>query len=175
MIGVLRIGHRPYRDKRITTHVALVARAFGAQAIWIDCADDRIEANVNRVTKKFGGDFKIKSGVEWKEFISKWKIDGGTVVHLTMYGMPLDKMSSKLKKEKDLLLVVGAEKVPHELYRLADYNLSVSNQPHSEIAALAICLDRLTGGKWIDKEFGGKIKIIPSEREKIVKGMGRSG
>ncbi|MCC6052717.1 MAG: tRNA (cytidine(56)-2'-O)-methyltransferase, partial [Desulfurococcaceae archaeon] len=29
-IYVLRYGHRPERDKRVTTHVALVARAFGA-------------------------------------------------------------------------------------------------------------------------------------------------
>ncbi|TLZ95287.1 MAG: tRNA (cytidine(56)-2'-O)-methyltransferase, partial [Methanobacteriota archaeon] len=30
MITVLRLGHRPARDKRVTTHVALTARAFGA-------------------------------------------------------------------------------------------------------------------------------------------------
>ena len=36
MIIVLRIGHRIGRDKRITTHVALVARAFGANEIIID-------------------------------------------------------------------------------------------------------------------------------------------
>jgi len=36
MITVLRIGHRISRDKRITTHVALVARAFGADKILIE-------------------------------------------------------------------------------------------------------------------------------------------
>ncbi|MEM2376537.1 MAG: tRNA (cytidine(56)-2'-O)-methyltransferase, partial [Sulfolobales archaeon] len=29
-VFVLRLGHRPLRDKRVTTHVALTARAFGA-------------------------------------------------------------------------------------------------------------------------------------------------
>ena len=33
MIVVLRLGHRRARDKRISTHVGLVARAFGAQKI----------------------------------------------------------------------------------------------------------------------------------------------
>ena len=36
MISILRLGHRISRDKRITTHVALVARAFGANNIFID-------------------------------------------------------------------------------------------------------------------------------------------
>ncbi len=31
MIAVLRLGHRPERDKRITTHVALTSRAFGGR------------------------------------------------------------------------------------------------------------------------------------------------
>ena len=30
---ILRLGHRPERDKRITTHVALTARAFGAEGM----------------------------------------------------------------------------------------------------------------------------------------------
>ncbi|TFG70124.1 MAG: tRNA (cytidine(56)-2'-O)-methyltransferase, partial [Methanomassiliicoccus sp.] len=30
MIVVLRLGHRPERDQRVTTHVALTARALGA-------------------------------------------------------------------------------------------------------------------------------------------------
>jgi tRNA (cytidine56-2'-O)-methyltransferase len=168
MIGVLRIGHRLQRDKRITTHLALVARALGAQAIWIDRLDKRIEETINDVSERFGGDFKIKSGVRWKSFIQEWKKKGGKVIHLTMYGLPLEQFLGKLKKERDLLLVVGAEKVPHELYELADQNISISNQPHSEIAALAICLDRLTEGRWINKKFDGRIKIIPSEKGKIV-------
>jgi len=43
MITILRIGHRISRDKRITTHVALVARAFGAEKIYIDQKDTKIE------------------------------------------------------------------------------------------------------------------------------------
>jgi len=32
---------------------------------------------------------------------------------------------------------VRAEKVPAEMYDLADWNVAVDNQPHSEVAALA--------------------------------------
>lgn len=33
MIAVLRLGHRKKRDARVTTHVCLAARAFGASKI----------------------------------------------------------------------------------------------------------------------------------------------
>ena len=58
---VLRIGHRPERDKRITTHVALTARAFGARGITFHKGDSRILETVSNVTDKFGGDFEVKS------------------------------------------------------------------------------------------------------------------
>ena len=35
----MRIGHRPERDKRITTHVALTSRAFGASRIYVSKPD----------------------------------------------------------------------------------------------------------------------------------------
>lgn len=35
-IEVLRIGQRVVRDDRVTTHVALVARSFGAQKIYMN-------------------------------------------------------------------------------------------------------------------------------------------
>jgi len=34
-LEVLRLGHRPARDKRITTHVCLTARALGATRVRI--------------------------------------------------------------------------------------------------------------------------------------------
>ena len=35
------------------------------------------------------------------------------------------------------MIVVGAEKVPREIYELADYNVAVGSQPHSEVSAWA--------------------------------------
>ncbi|WP_192806472.1 RNA methyltransferase [Saccharolobus islandicus] len=40
-IYVLRLGHRPARDKRVTTHVILVARAFGAKGVYIEGKDGK--------------------------------------------------------------------------------------------------------------------------------------
>jgi len=65
--------------------------------------------------------------------------------------------------------VVGASKVPKELYQVSDYNVSIGNQPHSEIAALAICLDRIFRGKELIKQFDdAKLRIVPSPNEKKV-------
>ena len=71
-------------------------------------------------------------------------------------------------KKQDLLIIIGAEKVPAELYDLSDLNISIGNQPHSEVAALAIFLDRYTNGNWINKRYNGKIEIIPKNKGKKV-------
>lgn len=165
MIAVLRIGHRIGRDKRITTHVALVARAFGADKIIIDTKDEQIEKNMRSICKRFGGDFDIKTGADHKKIIKQWE---GNIVHLTMYGETLDKSINTIDKKKDLLIIVGAEKVPPEIYEMANFNVSVGNQPHSEVASLAIFLDRYNGGKWQEMQFNGKIEILPNNTRKNV-------
>jgi len=165
MITVLRIGHRIGRDKRITTHVALVARAFGADKILIDKKDDKIEENISSICTRFGKDFEIQSGVERKKIIREWK---GTIVHLTMYGERLNKSVDNINKNEDLLIIVGAEKVPPAIFEIADFNVSVGNQPHSEVAALAIFLDRYKNGRWEYKKFNGKIEILPRNKGKKV-------
>ena len=165
MITVLRIGHRLGRDKRITTHVALVARAFGANKILIDTKDYLMEKNIRSICSRFGGDFEIQSGINRKKIIKEWK---GVIVHLTMYGERLDKSVKLIDKKKDLLIIVGAEKVPQRIYEMANFNISVGNQPHSEVAALTILLDRYNKGKWQEKKFNGKIEIIPRNKGKKV-------
>jgi tRNA (cytidine56-2'-O)-methyltransferase len=164
-IWILRIGHRPLRDKRVTTHVALSSRAFGASGIFVDAEDKVLEENVNSVVERFGGDFKIETGVRWKKMLKEFD---GEIVHLTMYGQRVDVVIPKIAKDKDILIVVGAEKVPPEVYQTADHNVSVGNQPHSEIAALAVFLDRLTDGKNLYSERHGLLTVIPNERGKTV-------
>jgi tRNA (cytidine56-2'-O)-methyltransferase len=168
-IWILRLGHRPERDKRITTHVALTARAFGAKGIFVSTKDTGLEGSVQDVVQRFGGDFQIKSGVHWHKLLKDFA-ERGKIVHLTMYGLPVDDIVPRIPQSTDLLIVVGAEKVPPEVYQAADYNIAVGNQPHSEVAALAILLDRLGHGKALDQpEFpGGKIKVIPCARGKNV-------
>ena len=168
MINVLRIGHRINRDKRITTHVALVSRAFGADKIFIDTVDKKIDETIRSTCDRFGGNFDIETGVDKNKIIKNWD---GTIVHLTMYGDELEKSIKKIDKKKDLLVIVGAEKVPPHIFELADFNISVGNQPHSEVAALAIFLDRYTNSKWQKKKFNGKIEILPCDKGKKVISM----
>jgi tRNA (cytidine56-2'-O)-methyltransferase len=81
---------------------------------------------------------------------------------------------TKNKTKKDIIIVIGSQKVPTEVYQLADYNVSVTNQPHSEIAALTILLDRLNPNA-LTKDFQdnnfkkAKIKITPCNKGKIIK------
>lgn len=165
-IEVLRLGHRPDRDKRITTHVSLVARAFGATGIHVDTRDPKLEETIDKVTGNFGGDFFIRTGVSRKGVLEKWN---GTIIHLTMYGMPLDEAAKDIPKDEKLLVVVGAEKVPRDVFDLAHFNVSVGNQPHSEVSALALFLDRMFEGKELSLQLdGGEIKIEPNRFNKTV-------
>lgn len=165
MITVLRIGHRPARDKRVTTHVALTARAFGARRVLVDTKDTALERTVRALVKRFGGSFDIETGVSWRAVMREF---AGTKVHLTMYGLRLDDVLPRLPRD-NLLVVVGAEKVPADLYRLADINVAVGNQPHSEVAALAVFLDRLLEGRGLQQEFRGPLRIRPAARGKDVR------
>lgn len=168
-ISVLRIGHRLVRDDRVTTHAALVSRAFGADRIYMTGVDESVSKTVASVSKRWGGDFRVEVIEDWKALAKTWKKEGGKVAHLTMYGINIDDAVDKLRKESRLLVVIGAEKVPREAYDIADYNIAIGNQPHSEIAALAIFLDRMFSGKQLKKEHaGGRLKIIPAEKGKNI-------
>ena len=164
MITVLRIGHRPERDKRITTHIALTARAFGANEILVDFLDKELEKNFNSTCQRWGGDLKIRTGVKWREELKNWK---GQIVHLTMYGETLEKALEEINASQDIMIVVGAEKVPREVYEQASINVGIGNQPHSEVAALGVFLHSLFEGEMPDFN-DGQMKIIPNPRGKTV-------
>ncbi|TAN39233.1 MAG: tRNA (cytidine(56)-2'-O)-methyltransferase, partial [Candidatus Methanoperedens sp.] len=120
----------------------------------------------------WGGSFYVKRITNWMKEIRKWKESSGKVLHLTMYGVNLPDVINDIVTD-NLLVVVGAEKVPPELYALADWNVAVGNQPHSEVAALAIVLDRLAASSGIEplkSQFsGGEVEIVPKTRGKEVR------
>lgn len=171
-IAVLRIGHRLVRDDRTTTHVALVSRSFGCNILYMTDVNNDIKSTIDDVNNRWGhaSNFKIEIVKGWRNVILNWKKNGGVVIHLTMYGLNVDDIIGKIKdNSNDILIIVGAEKVPKEIYTLSDYNIAVGNQPHSEISSLAIVLDRIFGGKQLKLNFeSAKMKIIPSLREKLV-------
>lgn len=168
MLAVLRLGHRIERDKRLSTHVALVARAFGADEIYYTGDFDRsLEETVEEVVEKWGGNFRIHYVTSWRNFLKTWK---GKVVHLTMYGLPLKTVIAEIKevfKKSDLLVIVGGEKVESDVFYSVDYNVSVTTQPHSEAAALAVFLDWLFEGAELDKSYpDAALSVVPSARGK---------
>jgi len=171
-LSVLRIGHRAGRDPRLTTHVALTARALGADRLYLNPPDAALAERVERVGRQWGGTFAVEGVEDWKAFVRQFE---GTVVHLTMYGQPLEKLLPKLRTRSSILLVVGGAKVPPQLYGLATHNVAVGHQPHSEVAALAVTLTKLRGipgpGPWP----GATHVIVPRARGKAVRKLAGGG
>jgi tRNA (cytidine56-2'-O)-methyltransferase len=172
-VVVLRWGHRPQRDARLTSHVALVARAFGAAGLILsDTEDPKIKDSIEKVTREWGGPFFFEMGTSWKRAVQDWRAKGGLVVHLTAYGENVEAshVMEKIKMSgKDVIVIVGSQKVPGEFFSeaVSDFNVAIGNQPHSECASLAVFLDRFFGGKELTKRFeNARIKIIPQERGK---------
>lgn len=168
-IRIVRIGQRVVRDDRVTTHVALVSRAFGAERIYMSEINPEIKDTIKKINKIWGGDFKVEFIDKWKDTIKKTKQEGFKIVHLSMYGQSINDIQESIAKERDVVVVVGAEKVPREIYELADYNVGVGGQPHSEISALAVLLDRIQQGRQFDRVFAdAQRKIIPAKHGKNV-------
>ena len=168
-IEVLRIGQRVVRDDRVTTHVALVARSFGAKKIYMNEVNPEIKHTISNINKTWGGDFEIEIISEWKKIIKEKKNDSVKIVHLTMYGQNINDVETKIRNEGKILIIVGAEKVPREIYELADYNVAIGSQPHSEVSALGVLLDRIQQGKQFEFKFENPERvIIPQEQGKEV-------
>ncbi|MEX0763577.1 MAG: tRNA (cytidine(56)-2'-O)-methyltransferase [Nitrosopumilaceae archaeon] len=168
-IEVLRIGQRLVRDDRVTTHIALVSRAFGVSKILMQEVNPEIKKTLSEVNKVWGGIFEVEIIDNWKKTLRSKKKDSFKIVHLTMYGESIDSVQDQIRQEEQILVVVGAEKVPREVYDLADYNVAVGNQPHSEISALAVLLDRVLQGKqFLKKHENAQREIVPVKRGKKV-------
>jgi tRNA (cytidine56-2'-O)-methyltransferase len=174
-VVVLRWGHRPQRDARLTTHVALAARALGAVGIILsDVEDAKIRDSIEKICRDWGGRFFFEMGSPWKRIVHEWKAKGGLVVHLTAYGENVE-TSSVLERVKasgkDVLVIVGSQKVPGEFFSadVSDFNVAIGNQPHSECASLAVFLDRFFDGNELGKFFeNAQVRIEPQPRGKKI-------
>jgi len=173
-IVVLRWGHR-HRDQRLTTHVALTSRALGASGFVLsDISDSKVKETVEKVKDCWGGSFMFEMGTSWKHVVKDWKAQNGVTVHLTAYGENIqtsDVLQRVRDTKKDVLVMVGSQKVPPNFFSeaVSDFNVAVGNQPHSECASLAIFLDRFFEGKFLGDDFcDAKRKIVPQVRGKRV-------
>jgi len=173
-VAVLRYGHRPGRDDRMTTHVGLTARALGADRVVFPDNAGQSEQTVADITERFGGPFDVELTDELNAFIRDW---GGAVVHLTMYGERVQDVEDEIRRahsedRQPVLVVVGGEKVPFDVYEEADWNVGVTNQPHSEVAGLAVFLDRLFDGAELEGEYeDADQRVIPQALGKRVEDL----
>ncbi|WP_137287560.1 tRNA (cytidine(56)-2'-O)-methyltransferase [Halorussus salinisoli] len=176
-VAVLRLGHRPGRDERMTTHVGLTARALGADRAILGGDASKSQGTVEDITDRFGGPFEVELTESPKAVIRNWD---GRIVHLTMYGERVQDVEDEIREShaeagNPILAVVGSQKVSFDVYEAADWNVGVTNQPHSEVAGLAVFLDRLFEGRELDREWEdadqtvvpkatGK-KVVPADEE----------
>lgn len=165
-VTVLRLSHRPHRDERLSTHVCLTARAFGARRVVFPSLDSKVQETVGDVVDRFGGPFELVEDPKWRPLIREFE---GTSLHLTMYGERHVDVLDRVSADQPLLVVVGAGKVPREVYNLVDVNVAVGNQPHSEVAALGVLLHEVLGSRALFSEReGAEIRVLPSARGKRV-------
>ncbi|MBI4053690.1 MAG: tRNA (cytidine(56)-2'-O)-methyltransferase [Candidatus Diapherotrites archaeon] len=165
---VLRYGHRLFRDQRVTSHCCLVARAFGASEIVVEgIQDPELEKNFYDVAQRWGGTTKLSFTKSWKKTAQEFRKKGFYITHLTMYGKPVQEDIQKIREKEKHLVIIGSQKVEPAVYEFADKNTAITSQPHSEIAALAVFLDRLFDGKELDKKFeNAEIEVVPQEKGK---------
>lgn len=166
---VLRLGYRKGRDPRITTHLALVSRALGADGFFLSGDEDEdLFSNLSSVSKRFGGSIEtkhVKGMSALKNHIDK----GGVAVHLTMYGEPYRNAIPTIRRDKPIMIVVGGAKVPGEVFKLCQHNVAVGNQPHSEVAALALFMEAWFGDSGTDRNFeNARLVIEGTNKGKIV-------
>ena len=195
-VAVLRLGHRPGRDERMTTHVGLTARALGADRAILAGDAGKSRETVADITERFGGPFAVELTDSPKAVLRDWE---GKVVHLTMYGERVQDVEAEIRaahrgaggeigervddgEEDDettddgeaadgqpILAVVGSQKVSFDVYEAADWNVGVTNQPHSEVAGLAVFLDRLFEGRELDREWAdADRRVVPEATGKTV-------
>ncbi len=171
LITVLRLGHRRERDKRITSHLGLTARAFGADKVILSGEEDNSPLETwNSVSTRFGGNFECHYEPKPLRLLrASSKEEGKIIIHLTMYGEKIEDIIDSIPKDKSTIIVVGGTKVPGEVYGLADYNISIGNQPHSEVSALAIFLNNFVNPNSLKNKFSGaQIKVLPSKKGKSI-------
>jgi tRNA (cytidine56-2'-O)-methyltransferase len=133
--------------------------------MFLEPPDPELAIRVAALGRGWGGSFAVEGVDDWKKVVRSF---GGVVVHLTMYGQSLERVLPRLRRAPRLLLVVGGAKVPPDLYRLAHVNVAVGHQPHSEVAAVAIVLERLFGVPGPRHFSGAHRRVVPRARGKKV-------
>lgn len=168
---IFRLGHRYVRDDRVTMHIFLAARAFGAErAVYSGQKDPNMEAQFKELVTKWGGNFVVEYISDAIKQLTTWKQAGRELVHLTMYGLPVQEVIEKIQRSpREKVIIIGGAKVQRAIYRIADWNVAITSQPHSEISALSVFLHILFQGTELERTYdNARFQIIPQAHGKRV-------
>jgi tRNA (cytidine56-2'-O)-methyltransferase len=160
MISVLVIGGNDYANN---LNLCLTARALGAsEMIFTTKKDARLVRYISGLERKWGGRFRIDFVNNYKTVLKK--AVNYKKVYLTRYGVPLHKMSYMLNTYKNIMLIVSPTSSSPKLHNIADFNISVTDQPHCSAAAIAVFLHDFYRGRELAVHFeNAKYKVLPKE------------
>jgi tRNA (cytidine56-2'-O)-methyltransferase len=167
-ISVLAIGRSPYQ---VNLDLCLTARALGASEItFIGEKDGKLQRYIANLNKKWGGRFKVQFAKSYQQALksaTKYK-----KVYLTRYGMPLQTKSYMLKTYKNLVLIVTLKDEVNSIHKIADFNISVSSQPHCSSAAIAIFLHEFYNGRELAMHFeNAQYKLVPKDHDLLTEAV----
>ncbi|MGC8478429.1 MAG: hypothetical protein ACP5NE_00670 [Candidatus Micrarchaeia archaeon] len=156
MISVLVIGKGSYENCK---DLALTARAFGAQSVTFTMRANRKLANyIKRTNSRWGGKFDVYFEKNWNEVIERSK--NYEKVYLTLGGVPINKMIYRIRTYKNIMLIVTLQGRERDFGQFADFNVSITNQPHSTISSVAVFLHMFYSGRELAIRFNNaKYKI----------------
>lgn len=161
-ISVLAIGKSTYP---VCLDLCLTSRALGASEItFVGKQDTRLVRHLGRLSTKWGGKFRVNYVKNYREVLkqsAKYK-----KVYLTRLGEPLQSKNYMLRTYKNIVLVVTPSdgKKENQISRVADFNISVSSQPHCSTAAVAIFLHEYYEGRELAMHFENA-KYKPGRKE----------
>ena len=144
--------------------MCLTARALGAsEIIFTSSKKEKLVRYAGRLERDWGGVFGVTFNHDYRKVLAdanKYK-----KVYLTRYGVPLPKLIYSLKTYKNIMLIVSSVQASSKpLHEIADFNISVTDQPHCGAAAIAIFLHEFYEGRELAVHFkNSKYKVIPAE------------
>ncbi len=161
MISVLAIGNATPETRE---DLCMAARAFGASEItFTGKKSEKLIKQFERISKKWGGTFIVSFTANWEEYVYSKK--NYTKIHLTRYGVPLNKVLYTLKTYKNLLVIVTMMEPMKKVHQLADFNVSITTQPHCTSAAVSVFLHVFYEGRELALHFeNAQYKILPNEK-----------
>lgn len=161
MIRILAIGKASFESN---AELCLTARAFGASGVTFSCEKDpKLIRRINLVSGRWGGEFTVDFQSDYRKALESFS--NYKKVYLTRYGTPLQDILPVMKTYRNLLLIITEKEASKTAFSHADFSISITDQPHSGSAAVAIFLHEFYSGRELAVHFeNARYKIVPADR-----------